>query len=85
MKWTKNGSPFTDNVEQTPDFCKIKLKKTTRADQGEYQCELANDTGKELVPITIKVIGMCLKPHVDRSIGLNLPFIVQAALFCPHR
>ena len=63
MKWTKNGSPYDKNVELTPDFCKIKLKAIERADQGEYVLELENDTGKETVPITIKVIGRSRSCH----------------------
>ena len=61
MTWTKNGVTLkpTSNLDlnQSPDFCKIKLKKAGRGDAGEYQVELENDSGKETVPITIKVIG----------------------------
>ena len=56
--WTKDGQPVKGaDVSQTPDLAKIKLKAVKRGDGGEYQLELKNDTGKELVPITLKVIG----------------------------
>lgn len=45
------------DLSQTPEFCKIELKKAKRGDTGEYELELENDSGKDKVPITIKVIG----------------------------
>ena len=63
MKWTRDGKPIDDGTEQTPDFAKIKLKAIQRKDEGEYQMELTNDTGKETVPITIKVIGRSTQGH----------------------
>ena len=56
--WTKDGKPIpAAEIDQTPDFAKLKLKAVKRPDQGEYQLELKNDSGTEKVPITIKVIG----------------------------
>ena len=56
--WTKDGKAIPKvDVDQTPDFCKLKLKAVQRPDRGEYQLELVNDSGKETVPITLKVIG----------------------------
>lgn len=68
--WTKDGKPLRGAVtDQTPDLCKIKLKKVKREDEGEYELELVNPIGKEKVPITLKVIGRC-----SRSKGLGLKF-----------
>ncbi len=58
--WTKNGKPLNKDdadLDQAPDFCKLKLKKAKREDQGEYVLELQNESGVEKVPITLKVIG----------------------------
>ena len=56
--WTKDGKPLKGaQTDQTPEMCKIKLKKVKREDEGEYELELVNPIGKEKVPVTIKVIG----------------------------
>ena len=57
--WTKNGNKLPNHIDttQTPDFTKIKLKKTTRSDAGDYEVELKNNVGTAKVPITIKVVG----------------------------
>ena len=57
-KWSKDGQPLKGaEFSQTPEMCKIKLKAVKRGDKGDYQLELTNDTGKDKVPITIKIIG----------------------------
>lgn len=56
--WRKNGSPLQGaQTDQSPDFCKVKLKAVKRPDCGEYELELTNDCGTVKVPITLKVIG----------------------------
>ena len=59
MKWTKDGKGVGDTVDtdQTPEFCRIKLKSPTRADKGHYELELTNSEGKDTVPISINVVG----------------------------
>ena len=60
MVWKKDGLILPADeatTQQTPKLCKIKIDKTTRKNGGEYMLELINSTGKELIPITIKVIG----------------------------
>ena len=54
----KNGQKLsTMELDQTPDFCKIKLKAVKRGDGGDYELELTNEMGTDKVPVTIKVIG----------------------------
>lgn len=59
MHWTKNGEGVGDSVvtDQTPEFCRIKLKSPVRGDKGSYELELVNSVGKDKVPITINVLG----------------------------
>ena len=59
MKWTKDGKGIGETVDtdQTPEFCRIKLKSPTRADKGNYELELTNSEGKDTVPISINVVG----------------------------
>jgi len=64
-KWSKNNQSLDkdDNIStsQMPEMCKIQIKKAKRSDAGEYELELENESGKHMVPITIKVIGkFCL-------------------------
>ena len=65
----KNGQKVALALDQTPEFCKIKLKAVKRGDGGDYELELANEMGADKVPITIKVVGKCgglsLAVHVD--------------------
>ena len=56
-KWRKNGQQVEVNMEQTPEFCRVKLKAVKRGESGEYELELKNEMGSDQVPITIKVIG----------------------------
>ena len=55
--WRKNGQKVPVVMDQTPEFCKVKLKAVKRPDGGEYEMELVNEMGEDKVPITIKVIG----------------------------
>ena len=59
--WKKDNKTLAkdDNLDlsQTPEFCKILLKKAKRGDTGEYELEMENDSGTDKVPITIKVLG----------------------------
>ena len=55
----KNGQKVALALDQTPEFCKIKLKAVKRGDGGDYELELANEMGADKVPITIKVVGKC--------------------------
>ena len=55
----KNGQKVALALDQTPEFCKIKLKAVKRGDGGDYELELANEMGADKVPITIKVVGEC--------------------------
>ena len=56
-KWRKNGQQVEVSMDQTPDFCRVKLKAVKRGDSGEYELELKNEMGEDRVPITVKVIG----------------------------
>ena len=62
MVWKKDGMILPEDeatTQQTPKLCKIKLDKASRKNAGEYELELSNATGKEKIPITIKVICEC--------------------------
>lgn len=56
-KWRKNSQQVDVSMEQTPEFCRLKLKAVKRGDSGEYELELKNEMGEDKVPITVKVIG----------------------------
>ncbi|KAK2158172.1 hypothetical protein LSH36_175g03003 [Paralvinella palmiformis] len=63
-KWTKDGKPMEGaDASQTPQLCKFKLKNVKRGDRGDYQLELTNESGKQLVPITLMVIDRPDKPE----------------------
>jgi len=75
MKWTRNGQGLGDSAEtdQTPEFCRIKLKSPKRGDKGNYELELANSVGKDKVPISINVIGehlFLVFVHFSQLIGI---------------
>ena len=59
--WRKNGQKVVLEMEQTPEFIRVKLKAVRRPDGGEYELELLNEMGLDKVPITIKVIGQWFK------------------------
>ena len=65
--WSKDGKPLKGvETDQTPEFCKIKLKAVKRPDGGEYELELMNDSGVDKVPITLKVIGKSSKLYLTK-------------------
>jgi len=63
MKWTKNGCELFDggslDLHQSEEVCFLYIINVRRADAGEYELQLSNESGTETVPITIRVIGKC--------------------------
>lgn len=63
MKWLKNGQLLSSgsgvHLTQSLDSCSIQIATATRADSGEYELVLSNESGTEQVPITFIVEGEC--------------------------
>lgn len=61
VTWFKNGQPLYGggNVQliQSPENCCIRVVGASRADSGEYELVLSNESGTERVPITFHVEG----------------------------
>jgi hypothetical protein len=61
MQWTKNGRPLNPGgsveLEQTAGVCILRINGAKRSDSADYELELKNDSGTEVVPITVKIIG----------------------------
>lgn len=64
VTWKKNGS----NITQSPKFHITTTEKSgileiptsTREDEGEYTCEVANDAGEDVCHAMVSILGVLL-------------------------